>query len=316
MTKVVVSGIQASKVSNGASKTSKSFTIQNVELDVYMNKTSQEIADKYGKTPEDVFKLIQTGYCRNASKERELRKRLETTDDEARKRAMKRFNAEEKERLAKQSVAETIIPKPVKSAISCQRDRVDAAQKNLDAARAVVSSLEEELKQARKQQKNAIDALKKAEKAKEDADDSVRRIESRKVAAEKAREECREAFQAEDAKLQELCSQPKLLHSSAFKTQRGHIEGRVFVSQWDYDNLLDDSMKGLVSPVGTDGMELKNYPAGFHRYPAMMGMEAYTSAVECALAYMKLQETEGNEVELICSNEVVKALVELQEVSA
>ncbi len=306
-----VSGIPSQVSKTTAKTTAKTFNIKNVELDVYMGKTSKELAAKYGKTPEEVCNLIQTGYCCNPSKQRELLNRLATSDAEACKRAAKRFRAEENERLAAKT--ETLVPKHAKSEIACQRERVDEAQKNVDAAQAAVSSLEKELRQAKQQQKNAIEALKKAEKAKEDADDSVRIIESKKATAEKTREEYRKTFDTENDKLQALCSKPKLLHSSAFKTH-GVIEGRVFVSQWDYDNLLDDSMKGLVIPVMTDGMELKRYPAGFHRYPAMMGMKIYSSAVECALAYLKLQETEGN-VELICSNEQVKELVELQEVN-
>lgn len=100
----------------------------------------------------------------------------------------------------------------------------------------------------------------------------------------KVSRERKEILDAEAEKLHKLYARPKLLHVSALKQK---FEGNVFVTQWDYDH-LPDALKGVVRPVTTEGMNLQVYPKDFFRWPEQMGLEAYRSAYEYALAYMKL----------------------------
>ena len=229
--------------------------------------------------------------------------------------AIARFDEQECERTKKLLNIPTIsfeTNEPEKTEIESIRELISIAEANLNDATQKHEKVEAELSVAYANKKDAEKTLREAEAKKEQADDEVRRIESRIATCLKEKQKYKLEFDKLNEQLQILCSKPKLLHVSAIDSESKRIEGTVYVSRWDYEHMSDE-LKGLVTIVDTEGMDLNKYPKDFMRYPERMGMDAFKSACEFALAYMKLNESEDcNELELICCDELVVELAKLQ----
>lgn len=292
--------------------TAKAFNIKNVEVQICRhNQSTKAIAEKFGKTREEVIRLIEWAYKNNPGRIRDLKGRLQTADEqeEKKQRALQRFVEEEQARQQEKKVGPA---QPELSPIQRQEKVVKKAEEAFQRAKDAVSFAEEMLRKATEQQSSATKALQAAKKAKEDADDAVRVYMAEREAKAQRSKECKKNLEVEEKKLRELYTCPKLVHASAVQQE---IEGNVFVSQWDYDH-LPASLKGLVRPVSTEGMNLRAYPQDFFRWPERLGMESYRSAYEYALACMKMRAgADGDKLELVCNDETVMQLVKLQEVN-
>lgn len=282
------------------------FAIATVEGDIRRKgKSTQELCTKYGKTPEEIQALIARAYHGSESKVRDLTRALENNDTQYARRM-----ATKERREAEKPVQASTVVVPKKSSLELQQEAVKEAEDDLANKVEALSQAEAEIRQANAAKDTAQENLRKAREALNKAEDAVMMAKSKKHSAEEQLCASRANYDQQVAKLNEMMTK-KLVHISAAKT--GLPSGKLFMSAYDYAK-LSDADKAKVTPVNTEESTFAHYPDDFYMYPAKLGMEGYQSACNYALAYVKLilDAQDDVAVELVCNDEIVKALATMQ----
>lgn len=285
---------------NNATSTRPYFVIANVEGDIRRKgKSTQEICEKYGKTPEEVMELISKAYHGSEGRVRELMRSLEKNDENYEKRRASRVRREQ---------PETVIQEASKTPQEIQQEKVNEAQKDLTQKTEEMAAAEKAMQNATANRAKAQENLNKAKEELTRADDALMMAESKKRTATVNLTESRARYDEEVKKLQEM-TKPVLLHISA--VEEGIPCGKVYMSAYDYAK-LSTADKDKVIPVDTSDSTIEVYPDGFYEYPTKLGMDGYQSACQYALAYVKLFLDGVDGIELRCADEVIKNFAYIQ----
>ena len=282
------------------------FVIANVEGDIRRKgKSTTELCEKYGRSPEEIHALISRAYHGSEGKVRELTRILDSNNDSYNKR----MAAKNRQNGASADTA-NIAVEVVKTPKELQQEVVAQAQSNLAAKTQDVSVAETALIEARARKSKAQENLAKAKKEMTDAEDAEMKAISKLHSAQSELSISRTAYEAEVAKLKEMDT-PVLMHISALKD--GIPGGKVYMSAYDYDK-LSAADQAKVIPITPEDISF-SYPDDFYQYPEKLGVDGYKSACQFAMAYVELVLDNQDDVviELLCKDELVKTLAEAQE---
>lgn len=291
---------------NNGNVTAPVFIISNVEGDICRkHMATEEICRKYQKTEDELYALIRKAYHGSEPRVRQIQRTLENND--------KQYNLRKASRDRKE-VAQPVqanITAKVKSALEIQQDAVDTAQKDLFSKTEAWNTAKAELTKAKEDKAQAQENLAKAKKALRDAEDEEMKAASKEHTAEEALRASRAHYDQQVAVLNEM-STKKLVHISAIKG--GLPSGKLYMSAYDYAK-LSAADQAKVTPISTEDSTFARYPDDFYMYPAKLGMEGYQSACSYALAYVKLilDAQDDVAVELVCNDDIVKALATMQD---
>ena len=283
------------------------FVIANVEGDIRRKgKAMPELCDKYGRSPEEIQSLISRAYHGSENKVRELTRVLDSNNETYNMR----MTARNRQNGVSAETANTAV-EVVKTPKELQQEVVAQAQSELTAKTQEVSAAEAALTEARARKSVAQEGLAKAKKEMTDAEDAEMKAISKLHSAQCALSISRTAYEAEIAKLKEMDT-PKLMHISALKD--GIPEGKVYMSAYDYAK-LSAADQARVIPITPEDISF-SYPDDFYQYLDKLGVDGYKSACQYAMTYVELVLDSPNDVaiELICSDELVRNLAEVQEV--
>lgn len=291
---------------NNGNVTAPIFIIPAVEGDIRRKRMStEEICRKYQKTEEELHALIRKAYHSSEPKVKELLGHLKKNDEQYNLR-----KASQARKANAQPVQANITAK-VKSALEIQQDAVDMAQEDLASKTEAWNTAKVAHTKAKEDKVKAQENLALAKKALRDAEDREMMAASKEHTAEEELRASRAHYDQQVAVLNEM-STKKLIHISAIKG--GLPSGKLYMSAYDYAK-LSAADKEKVTPISTEDSTFARYPDDFYMYPAKLGMEGYQSACGYALAYVKLilEAQDDVAVELVCNDDIVKALATMQD---
>lgn len=323
---IEVAGTNPSESSqNVVNVPSRGMSARNIAKDIYAGKSSAALAEKYGRPFEEINAFLEKSYTGDRKTLKELRNYIKRADELEKKDVIEHYDDAEYESTKKMLEIPTVTfdntagtlangaeVKDEKTEVERTRELLAEAEARLNEVLKEYDRIDIALGQAQANRKHIEIPLRELVFRKEKADEEVRKYENQMAACVKNKEMCKLEYDKLNNRLEFLCAKPKLIHSSAFDSERKRIKGKVYVSKYDYE-YISDELKELVTIVDTDGMDLNVYPKDFMRYPERLGMENFRSACEFALAYMKLCDSdECGELELICCDDVVMDLAMLQ----
>lgn len=296
----------AKKTNGNANATAPIFIIPSVEGDICRKHMStEEICRKYQRSEEELHALIRKAYHSSEPKVKQLMRTLENND--------KQYNLRKasQARKEKEPSIQTNTAVKAKTPLELQQEAVDEAQNDLFSKTEAWNTAKAELTKAKEDKVKAQENLALAKKALRDAEDEEMMAASKEHSAEEALRASRAHYDQQMAVLNEM-STKKLVHISAIKG--GLPAGKLYMSAYDYAK-LSAADKEKVTPISTEDSTFARYPDDFYMYPAKLGMEGYQSACSYALAYVKLilDAQDDVAVELVCNDDIVKALATMQD---